>query len=213
MHDKRNRMMQNRDEIIDGYLIEEFVPELTPAERAKQKKASQKFFMVLRDIFVAFIIIMVILQFVKPTVVFEHSMESTLHPEDYVLLERQAYRFNEVAFGDIVVCSSELMDSQGERKNLIKRVIGVPGDTVEIKDEAIWRNGERLFEPYTRDGYTEGQMDLAVVPEGYYFLVGDNRQVSIDSRNPRVGMVDAAEIMGKVNFRLFPFSDMGKVSL
>ena len=56
-------------------------------------------------------------------------------------------------------------------------------------------------------------MDLAVVPEGYYFLVGDNRQVSIDSRNPRVGMVDAAEIMGKVNIRLFPFSDMGKVSL
>ena len=213
MQDKRNRMMQNRDEIIDGYLIEEFVPELTPAEKAKQKKMSQKFFTILRDIFVAFIIIMVILQFVKPTVVFEHSMESTLHPEDYVLLERQAYRFSDVEFGDIVVCSSELMNAQGEKKNLIKRVIGVPGDIVEIKDDAIWRNGERLFEPYTKDGYTEGHMAPAVVPEGYYFLVGDNRQVSVDSRNPKVGMVDEEEIMGKVNFRLFPFSDMGKVSL
>ena len=212
MFEDRNRELNDRDEIIDGYLIEEYVPELTPDEKAKQKKASKRFFIVLRDIFIAFIIIMVILQFVKPTVVFEHSMQDTCQPEDYVLLERQAYRFNDIEFGDIVVCSSELMNEQGEKKNLIKRVIGLPGDTVEIKDGAIWRNGEALYEPYTKDGYTDGQMDFAVVPAEHYFLVGDNRQVSVDSRSPRVGFVPEEEIMGKVNFRLFPFSGMGRIS-
>ena len=212
MRDRRNRMMENRDEIIDGYLIEEFVPELTKEEKAKQKKASKRFFGVLRDILIAFFLILLILQFVKPTVVFEHSMQDTFNPEDYVLLSRQAYRFDDIKFLDVVVCESDLMNTEGEHKNLIKRVIGLPGDKVEIKDGAVWRNGQKLVEPYTKDGITEGEMELSVVPEGHYFLCGDNRAVSIDSRSPKVGMVPEDHIMGKVTFRLFPFSDMGKVS-
>ena len=163
----------------------------------------------LRDIAIALVVIVVILQFIKPTIVFEHSMEDTLHPEDYVFLAKKAYVFGKIEFGDIVVCDSMLVDERGVSKNLIKRVIGLPGDVLSVKDGAVYRNGERLEEPYTKDGVTHGEMAQITVPEGSYFLLGDNRDVSMDSRNDRIGFVAEDEIQGKVFFRLFPISNAG----
>jgi len=164
-----------------------------------------------RDIVIAFVIIIVILQFIKPTIVFEHSMEDTLHPDDYVFLDKQAYRFGDINYGDIIVFSSNLPDDHGLPKNLIKRVIGKPGDTIEVKDDAVYRNGVRLVEPYTKDGTTLGEMDLITIPPDEYFAMGDNRQVSKDSRSPDVGCVPRDKIEGKVIFRLFPISSAGSV--
>ena len=167
--------------------------------------------LLVRDIAVAFVVILVVLQFVKPTIVFEHSMEDTLHPEDYVFLAKQAYNVGDVEYGDIVVFSSTLIDDYGMQKNLIKRVIGLPGDSIEIKDEAVYRNGERLHEPYTREGFTEGEMDLVIVPMDSYFVLGDNRQQSRDSRSEEVGFVSKDKLQGKVIFRLFPISHIGRI--
>jgi signal peptidase I len=168
--------------------------------------------LLLRDIAIAIGVIVLILQFVKPTIVFEHSMEDTLHPQDYVFLARQAYFVNDVKFGDIIVFKSALMDDNGTYKNLIKRVIGLPGDVISIQDDSVYRNGERLDEPYTKEGVTLGEMAPITVPNNAYFVLGDNRQVSTDSRSGIVGFVAEDRIEGKVFFRLFPISTAGRVS-
>ena len=203
--------MRYEDEIV-GKDAKKIISErdvwVDPDEEIDPRKST---LILLRDIGVAFAVIILVLQFVKPTIVFEHSMEDTLHPEDYVFLARQAYKFGEVKFGDIVVCESALLDDRGVPKNLIKRVIGLPGDTLSISDNAVYRNGERLNEPYTMDGYTEGDMAPVTVPNGYFFLLGDNRQVSVDSRDASVGFIPAEKIKGKVVFRLFPISNAGRV--
>ncbi|MDR3304770.1 MAG: signal peptidase I [Clostridiales Family XIII bacterium] len=167
--------------------------------------------LLLRDIAIAFVVIIIILQFIKPTIVFEHSMEDTLHPQDYVFLAKQAYVFGAVEHGDIIVFRSNLPDDYGGTKNLIKRVIGLPGDTIEVRDGAVYRNGARLDEPYTKEGITEGEMAPVVVPADSYFAMGDNRRVSLDSRDPRIGCIPADDIRGKVFFRLFPLSTIGAV--
>jgi signal peptidase I len=177
----------------------------------KEPSIGKNALLFIRDIAIAFAILILILQFVRPTLIFEHSMENTLHPQDYVFLAKQAYTFGEVEQGDILVFKSVLLDDHGTNKNLIKRVIGLPGDTIEVKDSAVYRNGERLVEPYTKDGVTEGVMAPVTVPEGEYFVMGDNRGVSLDSRRSEVGCVPGENIVGKVFFRLFPISSVGAI--
>jgi len=203
--------MRYENEIVGKDADKVKPPEEPPEESDSKFSPGKNALILLRDIMIAFAVIVVILQFVKPTIVFEHSMEDTLHPEDYVFLAKQAYLFNDIKFGDIVVCESALLDERGVPKNLIKRVIGLPGDIIAIKDNAVYRNGERLTEPYTKDGITHGEMAPVTVPQDAYFLLGDNREISKDSRNAEVGFVTRDEVKGKVFFRLFPISTAGSI--
>ena len=164
----------------------------------------------IKDIAVAIIVAVLVLQFVMPTIVCEHSMESTLQNRDYLFVSKQAYKlFGEPKRGDIIVFKSELTLENGSNKLLIKRIIGLPGDTISVADGKVFRNGEALDEPYTKDGYTEGFMAEVTVPEGALFCLGDNRQNSADSRDSRIGFVDMSTVKGKAVFRLFPFSSIG----
>jgi signal peptidase I len=166
----------------------------------------------IRDIAIAIVIAILILQFIKPTIVKEHSMEDTLHPNDYIFLSKQAYNFgNEPERGDIVVFRSSLESDDGATKNLIKRVIAVGGDTVQIHDGAVYVNNDPVEEPYIKDSYTDGQMPEITVPEGDLFLLGDNRQSSRDSRDPSVGFIPEDKLIGKAVFRVFPFSGFGPI--
>jgi len=176
-----------------------------------KESAGANALLLLRDIAIAVGVIILVLQFVKPTIVFEHSMDDTLHPEDYVFLAKQAYTFGPINYGDIIVFQSTLPDDKGGYKNLIKRVIGLPGDVLAVKDDAVYRNGERLIEPYVKDKVTLGTMDPVTVPDGSIFVMGDNRQVSTDSRSSLVGFVPENKIDGKVFFRLFPISRIGRI--
>jgi signal peptidase I len=164
-----------------------------------------------RDVLIALAIALLILQLVKPTIVRQHSMENTLHPNDYVFVNKQAYRFGDVERGDVVVFRSHLESDDGSEKNLIKRVIGLAGDTVEIHDGVVYVNDEALQEPYIKEGYTAGTMEKVTVPEGTLFLMGDNRQQSKDSRDPEVGFVPEDEVIGKAFFRLYPLKDAGVI--
>jgi signal peptidase I len=165
-----------------------------------------------RDIAIAVVIAIVIMQFIKPTIVKEHSMENTLHPDDYIFLSKQAYSFgSEPERGDIVVFRSSLESDDGTAKNLIKRVIAVGGDTVSIRDGVVFVNENPLEEPYIKDDYTDGQMPEIAVPDGDLFLLGDNRQSSRDSRDPSVGFISDDRLIGKAVFRVFPFSGFGPI--
>ena len=87
----------------------------------------------------------------------------------------------------------------------IKRVIGVGGDTVKIKNSKVYVNDEELNEPYIHDEITEGDVDT-IVPEGSVFVLGDNREISLDSRYDNVGFINESDILGKVFVRLYPFN-------
>ena len=96
----------------------------------------------------------------------------------------------------------------GTNKDLVKRVIGVSGDTVKIKDSKVYVNGKELNEPYIHNEVTEGDIDT-IVPENSVFVLGDNREISLDSRYEQVGFINESDILGKVFVRLYPFNKIG----
>ena len=128
------------------------------------------------------------------------SMEPTLVNGDVVLLTKTTV----FARGDICGFS-------WNNKILIKRVVGIPGDWIEIDtDGTVYLNGEKLEEPYAQQ-IAFGECDLEFpfqVPQEQYFVLGDMRESSIDSRNTLVGCVEMDQIIGKIFFRIWPLKDM-----
>ena len=128
------------------------------------------------------------------------SMEPTLHNGDIVLLMKTT-RFKR----------GDLCGFTWNNKLLIKRVIGVPGDWIEIDtDGTVYLNGEKLDEPYVEQK-AFGECDLEFpfqVPAEQYFVIGDMRENSIDSRNTLIGCIPKDQIVGKVFFRVWPFKSI-----
>ncbi len=163
---------------------------------------------ILRDAVTVLVLAGLILTFIKPSIVMEHSMENTLVEGDYLILLRQHYRlFSAPKRGDIIVFHTTMTTATGRSKDLIKRVIALPGETIAISGGVVYIDGKALNEPYLKDGYTGTVMQETTVPEGKLFCMGDNRQNSLDSRS--LGFVDMDRIIGKAAFRLFPFSKIG----
>ena len=120
--------------------------------------------------------------------------------------------------GDIVLLTKTTTFSRGDicgfswnNKILVKRVIGIPGDWIEMDtDGTLYLNGEKLDEPYAQQ-IAFGECDLEFpfqVPQEQYFVLGDMRESSIDSRNTLVGCVENDQIIGKIFFRIWPLKDM-----
>lgn len=165
----------------------------------------------LKDILIAIVIAFVVVQFVRPTVVKESSMEPTLNNNNYIFISRMAYKIGEPQYGDIIVFKSNLEMDDGRSKNLIKRVIGLPGDVIMVTGNKVFRNGTLLDEPYIKDkDNCPGEVEVTV-PDGCVFAMGDNREVSIDSRSSEVGCVPEYTVVGKAFFRLFPFGEAKKL--
>lgn len=156
--------------------------------------------------------------FVKTTIVRQTSMLPTLQDGNYLLLSKQAYVFNEFKHEDIVVFDSgERADTTGSllnfdnKKYYIKRIIGLPGDEITIKNKKVYRNGKEIDQSYTLDKATEtngnGQVEVnkLKIPKGKLFVLGDNRYNSADSRSTDVGLVSMDKVYGKAVLRIFPF--------
>lgn len=126
------------------------------------------------------------------------SMVPTLRDQQLLLISSLPYRPNR---GDVVVIDAYTEHGQ----TLIKRVIGIAGDTIDIdfRSGTVYRNGEALEEDYTAEPtYTRMDMDFPLtVPEGTVFVMGDNRNNSVDSRKSEIGFVDVRDIMGKTILR------------
>ena len=143
-------------------------------------------------------IALVVRHFMQVSKVSGNSMFPELHDKDTLLVDKTAYEHASPQTGDVVV-----FDAPGTDHMLIKRIIGVPGDHIVIRDGTLWINGVLGNDDYTADGATDGNVDL-VVPEGRYFVLGDNRLHSKDSRAAMVGCIPESSILGKVNIRLYP---------
>lgn len=190
-------------------------PKTVAAKKVKDQRSQfkKRALLWVRDIAVAVLVAILIMQFVRPTIVQQHSMEDTLHENDYIFLNRQAYNFGEIKHGDIFVFKyTPPLGMAGVEKNLIKRVIGLPGDEVSISGGRVFVNGKKIDDSYTKDGYTDGYMDPMKIPDGYIFAMGDNRQNSFDSRDPMLGLIDMRDVIGKAVFRAFPVGDAGLVN-
>ena len=141
------------------------------------------------------------------------SMVPTLSDGNLVVISKLGKE--NLAFGDIIVCEIE---EDGKKTNLVKRVIGVAGDTIAYNSVYLdgWtefqlvRNGEEADEPYINEPMTSrGKLDYPLtIPEGQYYVLGDNRNSSIDSRKVKVGLIPREKIRGKVVWRFYPFDSM-----
>ena len=162
-----------------------------------------------RDIVIAIIIAAIILFFFKPIIIQQESMQPTFYSNDYVVVSKQSYSiFGDIERGDVIVFRSSLLDENGDQKSLIKRVIGLPGDTIEIKNGYVILNGVTIQEDYLAEQGVSGEMEQITVDEGKIFVMGDNRAVSQDSRSPEVGQVDQDTVIGKVVLRIFPLDNI-----
>ena len=142
------------------------------------------------------------------TIVSGSSMESTLHNKENLLVEKVSYRFKDPDSFDVIVFYPYGRESDDY---YIKRVIGLPGETVQIKGDTIYINGEEIKENYGKDpmvyaGIAEEPLKLA---DDEFFVLGDNREVSEDSRYEEVGPVKRENIEGKAILRIYPFSEFG----
>ena len=166
-----------------------------------------------KDVAIAVVIAILVMQFIKPTIVKQRSMQPNFYTNDYLFISKQSYKLfgGQPERGDVIVFKSKLEDAEGETKMLIKRVIGVPGDVISIHDGKVYINGKAIDDSYTMDNYTTGDITDLVVPADHLFCMGDNRAVSIDSRSDSVGLVSYNDIVGKVVFRVFPLRKFGTI--
>jgi signal peptidase I len=134
------------------------------------------------------------------------SMEPTLKIQDRVLVNKLSYDVHDVHRGDIVVFRSPPGEVGSSVKDLIKRVIALPGETVEAKDGKIFINGRALEEPYIRDGVVTGPIEPKQIPPGQVWVMGDNRSNSKDSRI--FGPIDENLIVGRAFVRVWPITSL-----
>lgn len=168
----------------------------------------------LLHIAVAVVIGFLIVTFVaQRTIVYHHSMEPTLYEGDNLLVEKISPRLGKLDRGDIVVIRDASPTFTQEGKELIKRIIGIEGDSVELKDGGVYINGELLEEPYIKGVYTppshNPENNRLMVPEGCVFVLGDNRVNSIDSRS--FGPVEIDKVEAKALIRIYPFNKAGVI--
>jgi signal peptidase I len=135
------------------------------------------------------------------------SMESTLKKHDRVLVNKLSYKLHDINRGDVVVFRRPPKETNKEIKDLIKRVVGLPGESVEGRDGHILIDGKLLTEPYLDPGRTTGDFGPTPVPDGMIFVMGDNRGNSEDSRV--FGAIDQHLVVGRAFVRIWPFGRFG----
>lgn len=163
-------------------------------------------------ILIAFAIGIFIVTFVaQRTIVYKTSMEPTLYDGDNLIVEKITPRFGRIKRGDIVTIKNASDWLHEEGKTIIKRVIAVAGDSVEIKDGKVFVNGEQLIEDYIKGNYTmsmSSKYSNMTVPEGHVYVLGDNRSTNIvDSRT--IGPISLDKIESRAIIRIYPFNRIG----
>ena len=175
-------------------------------EKTTPQDAVRNFFKELLPYVVIVFVVALIRTFIAtPVRVNGDSMYPTLKNGEILVLSKLDTKYKR---NDVIVANAL-------KTKIIKRVIGVPGDNVEYKSCKLYINGEEVKdfveECITEDFTLEDLYGYVTIPEDYYFVMGDNRKASTDSRDYRVGLIKKDKILGKAVFRLTPFKRIGKV--
>lgn len=185
-----------------------------------RKKEKNELWEWIKVIGIAAIFVMVMRFFIfSPVMVDGASMMPTFEDGDKVIVNKIGPRLADYKRFDVVVFEV------AENKHYIKRIIGFPGDHIAYKDDVLYINGEVYEEPYltsfkealidtgdfTYDFILEEQLGEMTVPQGHFFVLGDNRRKSIDSRDPQVGFIAQETILGTADFVIWPFQKLGGI--
>ncbi|CAM3714382.1 signal peptidase I [Mesobacillus zeae] len=166
-----------------------------------------------KAIFIALVLAWVVKTFIfAPYTVKGESMEPTLHDHERIAVNKIT-QTEKLKHGDIVIIKGS------GKTNYVKRIIGFPGDTVEVDNDKLLINGKQVKEPYLKENMEEaknsgglltGDMGPIVIPEKHYFVMGDNRRMSMDSRNG-LGLISQDRLVGRSELVFFPFSSLRSV--
>lgn len=206
-------MNENKGDVIEENKIdvtENEVTEKKEGEKAKKSWKNNFFFEWIVPLAAAVVIALLIKQFlIFKVYIPSGSMIPTLNVGDHLFVTR-VYNLDNIKRGDILV-----FDSKELNDVLIKRVIGLPGDKVVIKDGKVSVNGEELDESYVVNRESEKEARKSDgeynVPEGKYFFLGDNRPISYDARKWNNPYIDGKDIKAKAQIKVYPFSDFGSI--
>ena len=188
----------------------QLIPETNEQPTKKKKDWRYELWDNVKTIGITVVITLLFMNFVAQLAVVKgESMANTFHDSNIVLLEKLTQRFSSLERFDVVVFNTNNPD----KPHYIKRIIGLPGDSVRIDaNGVIYINGEALEEHYGREIIQDPGLAINEITLGddEYFLVGDNRNNSIDSRFEQVGIVKEDEILGRVAYGLSPFVNPAK---
>lgn len=186
----------------DNYQSEQTSSNSTQGEEPKSKKSGCLGFVIdtIETILLALVLFLAINALSARVRVENVSMQPTLKPGEFLLVNRVAYRFGNPSIGDIIVFHAP----GASNTDYIKRVIGLPGDQVTVSDGIVYVNNQPLYEPYIAEApqYT-GSWDI---PADHYFVLGDNRNNSSDSH--MWGFIPRDDIVGRALFIYWPLSEM-----
>jgi signal peptidase I len=188
------------DDHTDTATSDDATPDTRGSGGSKVVRGLIEWFLVIAGaLLVAFLIQTFLLQaFYIPS----ESMEPTLIDRDRVIVNKLSYRLHDVNRGDLVVFDRPPNEPPSEVDELIKRVIGLEGETIEARQGDIYIDGRRLSEPYLTSPASSGAFGPLVIPDGHVFVMGDNRNNSRDSRI--FGPIDEDLIVGRAFVRVWP---------
>lgn len=161
---------------------------------------------ILSYVFIILLVIVIRVFIFDPVRVDGPSMDSTLEDGQVLILNKFIYRKEDIKRYDIVVIKRD----NGEK--IIKRVIGLPNETIEIKDNKVYANGKLLDSSFTSsisEDFDISEVGFEKVPGDSYFVLGDNREISLDSRV--LGPIKKEKILGKASIRIWPVNKIGSV--
>lgn len=151
------------------------------------------------------VVIVIRIFIITPVQVNGRSMETTLYNNDIMILNILGYHMGGLSRFDVVVIKYE-------DEHIIKRIIGLPGETVEYHDNKLYIDDKLVDDVITKDTSDFSTLDMVedgIIPDNKYFVLGDNRDNSTDSRI--IGLIDKKDIVGKTNIILFPFKHFGTI--
>ena len=194
--------------IVDEEIVEEKIVEEDIEEKAESHPFLKSLLSILICLFTALLLALLITKFIAHhTSVEGSSMEHTLTDGDQIIVENISYYLHETERFDVIVFP------HGEGVNYIKRIIGLPKETVQIVDGYVYINGKPLSDPLSNEVIEDGGLasEEILLGENEYFVLGDNRNGSMDSRTAEIGTVKRHQIRGKAWLRFYPFSQFGSI--
>ncbi len=172
-----------------------------------EEKGKEFFKTLLTYLMIILIVVVIRVFFIDPVRVDGRSMNTTLENGQILLLNKIVYKKGDIKRFDVVAID------EGD-KTLIKRVIGLPGEIISYKDNVLYINGKKLEDPYPStktDDFSISDIGHTKIPGDTYFVMGDNRNDSLDSRYPQVGVIKKSQILGRAKVRIWPLNKIGIV--